>query len=126
VPVEAGKRLGARRVLVINSSPREPAAQPEAGGRRFRYVGNLTWMLRWIIPYLYERSQVEDALSAEDLIVALIAPSASPRGWPFLTDFRAEVISRMFEESEKDQTLRIGSIENWGRPAFTRRPPAPL
>jgi len=31
-------------------------------------------MLRWIVPYLYERSQVEDALSAEDLLVALIAP----------------------------------------------------
>jgi hypothetical protein len=84
-------------------------------------VGNLTWLARWIIPYLYERSQVEDALSAEDLIVAVIAPSASPEGWPFLTDFRAEVIERMFEEANKDRALRIGSIESWGRPAFVRR-----
>lgn len=123
VPVEAAKRLGARRVLVINSSPREPVAAAPEGEPRLRYVGNLTWMLRWIIPYLYERSQVEDALSAEDLIVALVAPSASPRGWPFLTDFRDHVIDRMFKESEKDRLLRIGSIENWGRPAFTRRTP---
>jgi hypothetical protein len=64
---------------------------------------------------------VEDALSAEDLLVALIAPSASPEGWPFLTDFRAEVIERLFAEAEKDRALRIGTIENWGRPMFTRR-----
>jgi len=121
VPVEAGKRLGARRVLVINSSPREPAGPPRASESGLRFVGNLTWMLRWIIPYLYERSQVEDALSAEDLVVGLIAPSASPRGWPFLTDFRDEVIARMFQEALQDRALRIGSVENWGRPSFVRR-----
>jgi len=121
VPVEAGKRLGARRVLVINSSPRDPGAALSQRAPGFQAVGNLTWMLRWIIPYLYERSQVEDALSAEDLVVGLVAPSSSPKGWPFLTDFRADVIDRMFKESTKDRALRIGSIESWGRPAFARR-----
>ena len=126
VPVEASKRLGARRVLVINSSPRAEPAAAQAGEGGFRYVGNLTWLLRGIIPYLYERSQVEDALSAEDLLVGLVAPSADPHGWPFLTDFRDEVIERLFAEAEKDRALRIGTIENWGRPAFTRRAvPAP-
>jgi len=129
VPVEAAKRLGARRVLVLNSSPREPVAKPAAKVeakvaervRRVELVGNMIWMLRWLAPYFYERSQVEDALSAEDIIVASVAPSGDPRNWPLLTDFRAEVIQRMFDESRKDLTLRTGSIESWGRPAFTPR-----
>ena len=127
VPVEAAKRLGARRVLVIHSSPREPgtsepAAKPAAGGSDFQVLGNFALMLRSVVPYLYNRSQVEDALSGEDLLLASIAPSASPKGWPFLTDFRAEVIKRMFDEAEKDRKLRIGSIENWGQPSFAARP----
>lgn len=131
VPVEAAKRLGARRVLVINSSPREPLKQAkltpapkpaEKAQPEFRYFGSFAMMLREVLPYLYNRSQVEDAVSGEDLLVASIAPSAPSEGWPFLTDFRAEVIRRMFKAATDDQRLRIGSIDNWGQPSFAPRP----
>jgi predicted acylesterase/phospholipase RssA len=124
VPVEAAKRLGARRVLVISSSPRPRGARPSGGDPGFQPVGDFAWMVRWIVPYLYARSQVEDALSAEDLLVASIAPSASEEGWPFLTDFREGVIKRMLNEARDDLERRVGRIENWGRPAFARRPAA--
>jgi predicted acylesterase/phospholipase RssA len=121
VPVEAAKRLGARRVLVISSSPRPDSATPNGKNSNFKPVGDFAWMLRMIVPYLYERSQVEDALSAEDLLVASVAPSASANGWPFLTDFRDVVIDRMLNEAEDDVKRRIGTIENWAQPSFERR-----
>lgn len=102
---------------MINSSPREPLVQSSGQETRFEAIGNLTWMLRWLIPYFYERSQIEDALSAEDIVVASVAPSASPDGWPFLTDFQSHVIERMFKEPEDDRPRRIGSIESWGNPS---------
>jgi predicted acylesterase/phospholipase RssA len=124
VPVEAAKRLGARRVLVISSSPRSSGTSRSGNDRKFQPLGDFAWMVRWIVPYLYERSQVEDALSAEDLLVASIAPSASEDGWPFLTDFQDVVIKRMFKQAEDDVKCRVGNIENWGRPSFGRRPAA--
>jgi predicted acylesterase/phospholipase RssA len=126
VPVEAAKRLGARRVLVVNSSPREPPDQPGLkpanGEPKFQYLGNFALMLRFVLPYLYNRSQVEDAVSGEDLLLASIAPSGNGEDWPFLTDFRAEVVGRMFDEAGKDRKLRIGTIDNWGQPSFAPRP----
>jgi hypothetical protein len=120
IPIEAARKVGANRVLIISSAPRDPPVQsaPEEGS--FELVGRL-WMLRGLVPYLYERSQIEDTRSGEDIFVATIAPSASPDNWPLLTDFRRPVIERMFHEAENDLGRRIGSVENWGNPIYRRR-----
>jgi len=114
IPIQAASQLGARRLLNISSSPRE---QKQVHSKESYLRGNLSHHLRRLIPYLYERSQVEDTLSAEDILVARLAPLADPeKPWPFLMDFRQEVVERMFKRAEEDFDQRIGEIESWGNP----------
>ncbi len=116
-PIEAAKTLGADRLLVIYSSPLNIETSEPAGLLQ-RLVGKMAQNLPRLIPYLYERSQIEDILSAEELLVAVLAPTGGEesKDWPLLTDFRQRVVKRMFREADQDLVRRIGTIQNWGLP----------
>ena len=117
-PLEAAKALGARSVLVLNSSPLDTTLSashctlPILGVK----LGELACNLPKLIPYLWERSQVEDTLSSESMLVASIYPTPADGGWPLLVDFRGEVIERMRQAADADKTRRIGVIERWSVP----------
>ena len=113
-PLEAASALGAHKVLVINSSP------IESDGSGDCLVGELTCNLPKLLPYLWERSQVEDLLSQRNMFVASIYPTASNGSWPALTDFRKEVVDELVISANNDREQRIGVIESWGSPKFRR------
>jgi hypothetical protein len=114
MPIEASVNLGANRALVISSSPLH---QHEVGSIRETIwrPGFLFLNLQRLFPYLFSRSQVEDLLSAQGLLVATISPI--PRSdWPLLTDFQGRTIEYLVDEANKDLDRRIGMIESWGSP----------
>ena len=115
IPIEAARQLGAEKVLVISSSPVNPEETGFRMGKLFS-PGLMIQNFTRLIPYFYNRSQIEDVLSAEDMMVAYIAPSNSGGDWPLLTDFRSEVIERLVHEADNDIDRRIGYMQNWGRP----------
>ncbi len=121
IPLDAAAALGAQKVLVISSSPLETGA-PSAPCRwaSLLSVGDLTCNLPKLLPYLWERSQVEDLLSTRNMFVAVIYPTASENGWPSLTDFRATVVKDLVDAADRDQRDRIGVVESWGVPEVSR------
>jgi len=117
VPIEAAQLLGANTVLVISSSPLHQHRDVKRRMSRFNVVGKLGLVenLPRLFPYLFERSQVEDALSAEKMLVTTISPV--PReNWPSLMDFKSEVVEDLLDAAEADIPRRIGMFESWGKP----------
>jgi hypothetical protein len=111
-PLDAARALGARRVLVLNSSPLTSSGQ--AGKCR---LGELACNLPKLIPYLWERSQTEDNLSSVTMFVASIYPTPMEgRAWPMLTDFHGDVVDTMIGAADEDAVRRIGVVESWGAP----------
>jgi hypothetical protein len=118
-PLEAARALGARRVLVLNSSPLETVLlASDCTIYSWLKLGELACNLPKLIPYLWERSQVEDTLSSESMLVASIYPTVVNGDWPLLVDFRSEVIERLRIAADEDTTRRIGVVERWGVPYF--------
>lgn len=115
-PLEAARALGANRVLVLNSSPIEVPTS-SAGCLLF---GRLACDLPKLVPYLWQRSQVEDQLSSERMLVASIYPTAAGDAWPLLTDFRPQVVNQMVAAAAGDVNRRVGIVESWGAPPFER------
>jgi hypothetical protein len=111
-PLDAARALGARRVLVLNSSPLS------GGGRAGKCrLGELACNLPKLIPYLWERSQTEDNLSSVTMFVASIYPTPMDgRSWPMLTDFHGDVVDTMVRVADEDAVRRIGVVESWGAP----------
>ncbi|HEV7606739.1 MAG TPA: patatin-like phospholipase family protein [Steroidobacteraceae bacterium] len=118
-PLEAALALGANKVLVINSSPIEVAASGGQCSLMAFSMGELACNLPKLLPYLWERSQVEDLLSTRGMLVASIYPTAESGVWPSLTDFRRRSVLDLLDAAEKDKDLRVGVIESWGAPNFT-------
>jgi len=118
-PIDAARILGADRLLVIYSSPLETDTAGGNAGSAGKVFGTMVRNLPRLLPYLYERSQVEDILGARELTVAAMAPTgfANGQSWPLLTDFRQSVVQSMFTQAQDDLTKRIGTIQNWGLPA---------
>lgn len=117
-PLDAARALGARRVLVLNSSPL-PEHVPAGGCTLLRIpIGELACNLPRLVPYLWERSQTEDDLSSMTMLVASIYPTAAA-DWPMLTDFRGAVVDRLVAVADADTTRRVGVVESWGAPRFT-------
>jgi predicted acylesterase/phospholipase RssA len=117
-PLEAARALGAKKVLVINSSPLEGVT---AGGQCSLVafsMGELACNLPKLLPYLWERSQVEDLLSTRSMMVASIYPTNAKGAWPALTDFRKEIVEQLLLDATDDQEARVGVIESWGAPSF--------
>lgn len=117
-PLDAARSLGARKALVLNSSPlpgRTRAARCRFLGMR---IGELACNLPRLVPYLWERSQTEDHLSGARMLVASLYPTAREEDWPALTDFRSEVVDRLIAAADSDWTRRIGVVESWGAPQF--------
>ncbi len=125
MPIDAARQLGGRRVLVLSSSPLhhdEPGgggvdAAPE--GPSWFSIGRLVLGAPRLIPYLYTRSQVEDALGTEDLLVAALSPVVpAEERWPLLVDFDEGPLSLVIERARANlgSDARIGSIESWGQP----------
>jgi predicted acylesterase/phospholipase RssA len=121
IPLEAAAALGAQKVLVISSSPLGTGA-PSTPCRWLSLlsVGDLTCNLPRLLPYLWERSQVEDVLSTRNMFVAAIYPAAPHSAWPMLTDFRAAVVRDLVDAADRDQRDRIGVVESWGVPEVRR------
>lgn len=120
-PLEAARALGARKVLVLNSTPLETAPSvSDCVLYSWLKLGELACNLPKLIPYLWERSQVEDILSSESMLVASIYPTAVDGDWPLLVDFRSAVIKRLRQAADADTTRRIGVMERWGVPYFVK------
>lgn len=121
IPLDAAAALGANKVLVISSSPLQTGSpSPPCRWLSFISVGDLTCNLPRLLPYLWERSQVEDVLSKRNMFVAAIYPTGPESVWPMLTDFRAAVVKNLVDAADHDQRDRIGVIESWGVPEVQR------
>ena len=118
-PLEAARALGARKVLVLNSSPLEAAASGAQCTMLTLNLGELACNLPKLLPYLWERSQVEDVLSTRSMVVASIYPTDPDGAWPSLTDFRGKIVRDLIKDAEDDREARVGVIESWGAPQFT-------
>jgi predicted acylesterase/phospholipase RssA len=118
-PLEAAQALGARKVLVINSSPLEANGADAHCTLLTLRIGELACNLPKLVPYLWERSQVEDVLSTRNMVVASIYPTNPLGNWPALTDFRAQIVRDLIHEADEDVSQRVGVVESWGEPQFT-------
>jgi predicted acylesterase/phospholipase RssA len=114
-PIEAAAVLGARKVLVLNSSPLEAPGGGECLMLSLR-IGELACNLPKLLPYLWERSQVEDLLITRRLVVASIYPTTPTKPWPSLTDFRRSTVVDLVHTAQADEGRRVGVIDGWGEP----------
>jgi predicted acylesterase/phospholipase RssA len=114
-PIEAAAVLGARKVLVLNSSPLEAQGGGECLMLSLR-IGELACNLPKLLPYLWERSQVEDLLITRRMVVASIYPTTPTKPWPSLTDFRRSTVVDLVHTAEADEGRRVGVIDGWGEP----------
>lgn len=124
-PIEAVRRMGARQVLVIESTPqstpRAEASPDPARPPHERFFSQTVRNLPLLLPYLLERSQVADTRSREGLFVAEVSPSHAEGErppWPLLHEFRSGVVTRLAEEARTDLTLRVGHVRSWGTPRY--------
>jgi predicted acylesterase/phospholipase RssA len=117
-PLEAALALGADKVLVINSSPLPTNGQHAPCTLFTLSLGELACNLPKLLPYLWERSQVEDLLSTRSMVVASIYPTAPGGTWPALTDFRRRAVQDLVASADQDLEARVGVIESWGAPDF--------
>jgi uncharacterized membrane protein YidH (DUF202 family)/predicted acylesterase/phospholipase RssA len=113
-PLEAARVLNASKVLVVNSSPLE-ASGTSARCRMLFRIGELACNLPKLVPYLWDRSQIEDILSTKNMLVVSIYPTPDGQSWPLLTDFRGQVVKRLVERAQADRVERVGVVESWGR-----------
>lgn len=118
IPIEAANALGAETILVISSSPLHQAVVKKDGIMR-NVLGNLSRNLTRLFPYLFERSQVEDAVRAQQSLVITLSPAGNTDNWPGLTDFRGVTVKNMIEHAQEDIFRRIGTVESWGPPDCT-------
>jgi predicted acylesterase/phospholipase RssA/protein-S-isoprenylcysteine O-methyltransferase Ste14 len=120
-PLQAAAALDAGRALVISSSPLATRTGTSTCAARVVVgVGDLTCNLPKLVPYLWERSQVEDVLSTRNMFVAAIYPTAKGTRWPGLTDFRARVVRDLVAAADRDRSDRIGVVESWSAPRIER------
>jgi hypothetical protein len=120
VPVEAVEQVGARQILILESSPFKPIGpRPAKYEPHKRFLSQLALNVPRLIPFLYKRSQMADVLSREDLMVAMVYPTGTP-DWPILVDFRGERVRQMTVEATRDLPRRVGVFESWGSPRFHR------
>jgi predicted acylesterase/phospholipase RssA len=120
-PIDAARQLGARRVLVLNASPL-PEPGPPPSGPSPNSIGQLVLGAPRLVPYLYGRSQVEDTLGTEDLLVGVIAPVVTEDvRWPLLVEFYPAMLERVITTARDNlaREARIGTVESWGQPLCT-------
>ncbi len=113
-PLDAARVLGATKVLVINSSPLQAGRRSARCQAPIFRVGELACNLPKLVPYLWDRSQIEDILSTKNMLVVSIYPTADGGGWPLLTDFRGEVVEQLIHAADVDMERRVGVVESWG------------
>ena len=118
VPLEAAKEIGARQVLLLNSSPDDSVrpAQEQSLLRRSVF-GQLIHGLPHLLPFLFKRSQIADFLMREQMFVVSISPGKR-EWWPALFDFRKSIVRDLLKAAEEDRQQRVGRIETPGPPEF--------
>jgi hypothetical protein len=118
IPLEAAKEIGARQVLLLNSSP---ADSFEASGSLLEHLGSALGQLPQgiprLLPFLFRRSQVADLLIREQMFVVCLSPLPE-KDWPSLVDFRRTVVQRLLNTAADHTHQRIGHIETAGPPVF--------
>jgi predicted acylesterase/phospholipase RssA len=113
VPLEAAHELGARQVLLLNSSPDEI---PKTNTSSFE-LGQLSRNLPRLLPFLLDHSQVADLLIREEMCIVSLAP-APDKNWPSLFDFRRRTVNKLLQTAKTDAEKRIGRIVTCGPPVF--------
>ena len=124
VPVEGAVKLGAKQVLIVANKAHE---EPEETSRLQDIWSLLVSDLSRTAAFLFDRAQVVDHLSQNDVMVATIAPTASGAcaaaaaeaagAAPFLMDFRPRTISNLVCKAHTDVTTqRPGRVTSWGQP----------
>ena len=106
-------------MLTISSSELHPKPMKNGDLVQFGHVGNLLRGLPRLFPFLFSRSQVEDALSVEVALVAALSPEIGEDiDWPNLLDFRSSSVNKIIRVAHEnlDMNRRIGTIESWGPP----------
>ncbi len=119
IPINAARQVGAGRIVVISSSPLHPLEEGAQSGIKTFTIGRLMLGIPRLFPYLWQRSQIEDALSTEDLLVVALSPALnSDEPWPSLVDFRGTVIKDVIKKARQNinENHRIGTVESWGPP----------
>lgn len=125
IPIGSARVVGARQVLVLESSVRGTLPEP-TGPSRQGLMGNLASNLGRIVPFLWEHAQASDVQRIEDLFVLHASPEpADSAEWPFLGDFRAGSIEKCLSlgRTEVQNHHRIVTIDSPGRALFRREPP---
>jgi hypothetical protein len=117
-PLEAAKQVGARQVLLLNSAPdTKLGSPPRILSRTEAVFGQLTRNLPLLLPFLFERSQVADLLSQEEMCIIAISPEPR-KWWPPLFDFRRTTVTKLLQAADEDANRRIGRIVTCGPPVF--------
>jgi predicted acylesterase/phospholipase RssA len=125
IPIGAARVVGARQVLVLESSVRG-SDEGQTGPISRGVFGNLATNVGRVVPFLWENAQASDLQRNEDLFVLHAAPEVPAQTWPFLGDFRSSSIQACTECGQRDveDNRRIVTINSPGRAIF-RRLPAP-
>ena len=118
VPMDAARQLGATRLLTISASPLHPEAEKITSSAQIVNFGAMIRGLRNLFPYFFSRSQVEDSLGTEGVLVAALSPDIGDVEWPMLVDFRDTVVDTVIGVAKENinNNRRIGTIESWGPP----------
>ena len=123
VPIAISKELGAKAVILINSTPQCPSAKKGDFGL---HLGALPSNLGRLFGYLWERSQESDRMASDDLLITEIRPPGSSDFCPapFLLQFTPKVIDSWLGATRRaiEQGEGIATVKSWGLPVTTAVP----
>lgn len=116
IPIDAARQTEARQALIVHSS--SPFA-PDDGESLLQSFGMLVQNAGRLPAFMFERGQLVDRISRQDLFVVSLAPRLKPgQRWPGLAQFDEATVQALLDEANDDLYERIGFVESWGEPRF--------